>query len=1081
MTPAPDEARDVSPVLDRLAADAALLAARRRRTPGSTYRFQFHREFTLPDATRLVPYLDALGITCVYASPILKAKPGSHHGYNVVDPGKLNPEVGTEEDFAAFSEALRDCGMGLILDAVPNHMCISGDNPWWADVLEHGPSSPHGAFFDIDWFDSPRPGLHGRLLLPVLGEPYGQELEGGQLRLVFENGAFAVAYHDTRLPIDPRTYGLILGPAVEDLKSRLGPEHPDVFELQSILTQVRHLPSRGEPDPARAAEGRVECAVLKRRLVESRGRFPAAAEAVRVVSRRLAGTPGDPASFAALDELLEAQAYRVCFWRVASDEINYRRFFDVNELAAVSTEREDVFRAVHRKLLGWLAAGQADGLRIDHPDGLYDPKGYLDRLQLHYLLATARAVLEAAPESYPGIDWNRDEPALAERLRAEPNPPARLPGKEGGEKPAASESPSPLGGGIGEGLTIARPLYVVVEKILGDNEALPADWACDGTTGYEFLNAVNGLFVDPAGEAPLSDFYEEFTGLADPYPQVVHDRKAQILSSSLYSELTTLSHQLDRLARLDRRSRDFTLHGITLALREVIAAFPVYRSYVNGGVQETDQKWINRAVKWARRRNPLLGKPLFDFIRNTLLLRDPPSGAASEEYRAAQRRFAVRFQQLTAPVTAKGIEDTAFYVYNRFVSLNEVGGEPGRWGGSPERLHRLFTDRAVKFPGGLSPLSTHDTKRSEDVRARLNVLSELPGEWAAHVRRWAGLNAGHKGGIEDEPDAPDANEEYLIYQTLVGFAQTEEEKRRGGEEEKSTGAGRSVGAADEEAVSSSPPLLFSSAEVDRVQGYVKKALCEAKVHSSWINPDAEYEVAVAGFVSKLLDPAASAEFLADLGAFVKRVAFFGRINSLAQTLVRCTAPGVPDTYQGTEAWDFSLVDPDNRRPVDYAARGAMLADLGARVVASSRAPCLLARELSADLSDPRAKLFVVSRALGCRREFADLFGRGGYLPVFATGEKAGHAFAFLRHLDGAAALTVVPRLPVGLVPDASRPPLGRRTWGDTTLELPEVVGPGRWENVFTREVLTDTNNRISAGESLGIFPVALLVFRGRGQ
>jgi (1->4)-alpha-D-glucan 1-alpha-D-glucosylmutase len=415
-TDAPDGGRDVSPALDRLAADAALLAARRRHTPGSTYRFQFHRDFTLADATRLVPYLHALGVTHVYASPILKAKPGSHHGYDVVDPTRLNPEVGTEEDFAAFSAALHDHGMGLILDAVPNHMCTGTDNPWWADVLEHGPSSPHGEFFDIGWFDSPRPGMHGRLLLPVLGEPYGSALEGGHLRLGFEDGRFVIRYYDTVLPIDPRTYGLILGPAVEDLKAGHGLEHPDVIELRSILNQVKHLPPRGEPSPERIVEGRVECAVLKRRLVESRERFPVAAEAVRAEAAKLAGTPGDPASFARLDELLEAQAYRVCFWRVASDEINYRRFFDVNELAAVSTEREDVFRTIHRKLLGWLAAGQADGLRIDHPDGLYDPKGYLDRLQLHALLATARGVLEAAPESYPGVEWDRDEPALAERL-----------------------------------------------------------------------------------------------------------------------------------------------------------------------------------------------------------------------------------------------------------------------------------------------------------------------------------------------------------------------------------------------------------------------------------------------------------------------------------------------------------------------------------------------------------------------------------------------------------------------------------------------------------------------------------------
>ena len=1046
MNPAPaaDLPPEVSPVLDRLAADALLLASRRRPSPGSTYRIQFRREFTLPDALRIVPYLHALGVTHVYASPLLKAKPGSPHGYDVVDPSRLNPEVGTEADFAALVAALRRRGMGLILDAVPNHMCTSTDNPWWGDVLEHGPSSPYAEFFDIAWFDSPRPGMHGRLLLPVLGEPYGAALEGGHLKPAFEDGRFVIRYYDTVLPVDPRTYGLILAPALDELKARYGPDNPDMFELQSILTQVRHLPPRGEPDPARAAEGRVECAVLRRRLIESRGRFPAAATAVRAEGAKLAGTPGDPASFARLDELLEAQAYRVCFWRVASDEINYRRFFDVNELAAVTTEREDVFRGVHRKLLGWLAAGLADGLRIDHPDGLYDPKGYLERLQSHHLLATARAVFDAAPESYPGVVWDRDEAALAERFTGS--------GEPGVSTPGFPESPGRNPGVDTPGSAkTARPLYVVVEKILGDNEPLPADWACDGTTGYEFLNAVNGLFVDPAGERPLTDFYQQFTGHADRFAQVAYDRKLQILSSSLYSELTTLSHQLDRLARLDRRSRDFTLHGIRGALREVIAAFPVYRSYVDGEVHDTDQKVIVKAVRRARARNPLVGKPLFDFIRDTLLLKNPPSGPSSDEYRAAQRRFAGRFQQLTAPVTAKGIEDTAFYVFNRFVSLNEVGGEPGRWGWSPEKVHRYFADRAARFPAALSPLSTHDTKRSEDVRARLNALAEIPGEWTARVRRWAERNARYKGGIEDEPDAPDANEEYLLYQTLVGVWPD----------------------GPSEPAASAPGRDFEP----RIQAFVGKALCEAKVHSSWINPDAEYEAAVAGFVAKLLDPTASPEFLADLTGFVGRVAFLGRVNSLAQTLVRCTAPGVPDTYQGSEAWDFSLVDPDNRRPVDYAAREAMLKDLTDRTAAGQRAPCRLARELSADLTDPRAKLFVVSRALHARREFADLFARGAYLPVPAAGEKAAHVFAFARHLDGAAAVVVVPRLPAGLLGDELRPPLGKKAWGDAVLEVPEAVGPGRWANVFTGEHLTDTNSRLTVGEVLGAFPVALLVRR----
>jgi (1->4)-alpha-D-glucan 1-alpha-D-glucosylmutase len=1018
----PDPASNPNPALDALAADAGRVAAQRRRTPGATYRFQFHQDFTLAAATRLVPYLHALGVTHAYASPILKARPGSHHGYDVVDHGQLNPEVGTEDDLAALAGALRERGMGLILDAVPNHMCIGGDNPWWTDVLEHGPSSPYAEAFDIAWFNSPRPGMSGRLLYPVLGDAYGTVLESGQLRPAFDRGQFSVWYYDTRLPIDPRTYGLVLAPAAASLMDRLGVEHPDVIELVSVLNSVGHLPPRDEADGGKVAMGRVEIAAVKRRLADLGERFPAAAAAVAAAVVKLAGTPGDPASFTQLDDLLEAQAYRVCFWRVASDEINYRRFFDVNELAAVATEREEVFRAVHRKLLGWLAAGEADGLRIDHPDGLYDPKQYLDRLQAHYLLAVAKTLYEDDPAAYPGVEWDRDEAALLSALAS------------GGREPPGQESASQEStGGLTPPARPEFPLYVVVEKILAEGEPLPPDWACAGTTGYEFLNAVNNLFVDPAGEARLTKLYHDFTGQTDPFPQVVYEKKSQIMASSLASELNALAHQLDRLARLDRRSRDFTLYGIRRALREVIASFPVYRSYVNGGVRDADKAVIGRAVSKARKRNPMLGKAIFDFIRDTLFLADPPSGPASPEYRDMQRRFAGKFQQVTSPVTAKGIEDTAFYVFNRFISLNEVGGEPGRFGWAPPRVHAYFADRQATFPGGLAPLSTHDTKRSEDVRARLNVLSELPGEWADRVGRWAHLNERHRTGQEDAAFAPDANEEYLIYQTLVGAW-----------------------------VNDADPSAFK----DRIQAFVKKALCEAKVHSSWISPDPDYEAAVAKFVDAVLNPDESAEFLADLRQFVARVAVFGRTNSLAQTVIRCTAPGVPDTYQGTEGWDFSLVDPDNRRPVDYAARTEWLHDLE-----GDAHPARLAR----DLSDPRVKVFTVSRALRCRRAHADLFARGSYTPLAVEGEKADHAFAFLRHLDGTAALVLVPRLAVGLVPAADRPPVGREAWGDTAVRLPDEFRDGRWVNAFTGEALAVRGDLLPAAEILSAFPVAILI------
>ena len=1035
--------------LDRLAADALAAARARRRTPGATYRLQFHAGFTLRDALALVPYFHALGVTHLYASPLLTARAGSLHGYDITDHDRLNPEIGTETDLTALAAALHERDMGLILDVVPNHMCVSGENAWWADVLEHGPASPFAGHFDIAWYDSPRTAMHGRLLLPVLGDPYGQVLEAGQLRPEFEYGRFVVRYWEAAFPLDPRTYAQILAPALEALRTAAGADAPDVIELTSVLTAIRHLPPRDEADPVRLAEGRAECGVIKRRLSELAGRSPAASSAIGDAVAKLAGTPGDPASFAALDNLLEAQAYRLSFWRVASDEINYRRFFDVNDLAALSTEREDVFRAVHRKWLGWVADGRADGLRIDHPDGLFDPKQYLDRLQSHYLLAVAERLLAEKPHEYEGVTLTRDEGELLS-LFSSPSPLAG----EGGESSSRvrgdtlalrSRAPSPVGespppsSARGEGKE-QSPLYVVVEKILGDGEALPPNWVCAGTAGYEFTIAVNGLFVDPAGEGALTAAYQRFTGRDAPFAEVAHDGKLQILNSSLASELWALSHQLDRLARLDRRSRDFTLNGIRRALREVIACFPVYRSYVNGGASATDKAAVGRAVHRARKRNPTLGKPLFDFIRDTVLLKDSPSGPATDEYRDLQRRFAGKFQQVTAPVTAKGVEDTALYVYNRLTSLNEVGGEPARFGWPADRVHAFLAARGAAQPGGLSPLSTHDTKRSEDVRARLNALSELPDDWAAAVARWSELNRPLKPELADTGPAPDANEEWLLYQTLVG------------------------------AWDGVPTPEF----VARVQAYMKKSLSEAKVHSSWINPDHEYEDAVAGFVQKVLDPAESGAFLADLGAFAKRVAYFGRVNAIAQTVIRCTAPGVPDTYQGTEAWDLSLVDPDNRRPVDYGSRVAWLNELEAHAK-RPRGPCRLALDLAKHLADPRAKLFATARALRCRKAHAALFAEGGYVPLAATGAHADHLFAFARVLGDEAAVVAVPRLVAKLVPGGDRPPLGRKVWGDTAVSLPVGVPRGAYRNALTGERVVLSDEPTPAAEVFGVFPAAVLV------
>ncbi|WP_439624338.1 malto-oligosyltrehalose synthase [Gemmata sp.] len=994
----------------------ALERAAGRRPPESTYRLQFHAGFTFRDAAALAPYLRDLGVTHVYASPYLKARPGSTHGYDIVDHRVLNPEIGTREDYDAWVAALNACGLKQVLDIVPNHMGVAtNDNPWWNDVLENGPASKYAEHFDIAWHASDRDDLRDRVLLPVLGNSYGDVLEAGELRLSFEAGAFWVAYYDRRFPVSPRSYALVLGHRLDDLEARLGAEAPDLSEYQSVLTAVGHLPDRTETDPAKVAERQREKEVVKRRLADLTARSDAVRQFIDETVALYNGTPGDPRSFDRLDELLGRQCYRLAYWRVATDEINYRRFFDVNDLAAVSTEREEVFRAAHELVLALLTDGTLEGVRIDHPDGLYDPQGYFHRLQRAYVLALARHAYEADPAG-AATPWAEIEPAAVERVEARL---AEIAGATGARR---------------------WPLYVVAEKILGAAEPLPGEWAVYGTSGYEFVNAVNGVFIDAAGERPLTRLYRELVEDAPRFAEVVYRCKRLVLQASLASELHTLTRQLDRIARKGRKTRDFTLNTLREALREVIACFPVYRSYISdlGAVHDADRQYVEAAVRRARARNPLTGPSVFDFVRRTLLL-EYPDGATDADA-AEQRRFVGKFQQVTSPVMAKGLEDTAFYRYVRFVSLSEVGGDPGRFGTSVEGLHWFNADRQAKWPYGLSPLSTHDTKRSEDVRARLNVLSEIPDEWGEAVRRWVRTNAGLKRAAGDET-APDVNDEYLIYQTLVGAWPLD----------------------------GSPEVL--SGFMTRVQDYVVKALHEAKARSSWVNPNGDYDRAAREFVAKLLDPAASQAFLDDFRPLLQRVVRLGLFNSLSQTLLKLASPGVPDTYQGTELWDFSLVDPDNRRPVDYDRRRELLGGCTAAAALTGDALLKWTADVLAHKEDGRVKVYVTHRALACRRDHPGLFSEGEYAPLAAAGARADHLFAFARTHAGASAVVAVPRLVAKLCGGAAEP-LGD-VWGDTTLAVPA----GRWRNVFTGEVLTAAD-ALPAADVFRHFPVALLVREG---
>ncbi len=975
--------------------------------PRATYRLQLNADLTFFDVATLVPYFAELGISDLYFSPILTPRAGSRHGYDITDHSRLNPELGGEEGFARLAATLREHQLGLILDVVPNHMGI-GDlrNAWWRDVLENGPSSVYAPYFDIDWDPVP-PELYGKVLLPVLGDQYGVILERGELQLRYDDdGGFSLAYWEHRFPLNPRSYADILSHRLDDLLAELGPDHPDAIELQSIITAIGYLPGRQETAPERVIERNREKEVIKRRIAT----LVAASEPVRrMIERALAeynGNPADPKSFDLLDALIARQSYRLAFWRVATEEINYRRFFDINELAAIRVELPEVLQATHDLILRLLAEGIATGARIDHPDGLWHPAAYFRQLQESYLRYVA--AFRFGGSAPPDLDEQ-----IQQRLAA------------------AEQKRQPW------------PLYVVAEKILSHGESLPHDWAVAGTTGYDFLNQIGGVLIDRSNQRALNHLYTQFTGPQLAFPNLVNSKKKEIMLVALASEVNTLSHLLDRLAERSRRYRDFTLNSLTFAIREVIAGMPVYRTYIsqNGDISERDAQAIRHAAREAKRRNPRTAVQIFDFLEDTLLLRNLDHFAP--EVRDEVVRFVMKFQQLSGPVMAKGVEDTAFYVYNRLVALNEVGGHPELFGGTVDELHEAARERLQHWPHSMVTTSTHDTKRSEDVRARISVLSELPDEWRQRVVRWSRLNAAKRSRSEGGM-APSRNDEYLLYQTLVGAW---------------------------EGMEHLPDFT------QRIAAYMEKATREAKVNTSWINPNAEYDVAVQRFVTGILDPRRSRRFLESLAAFASRVAFFGRFNSLTQTLVRLTTPGVPDLYQGCELWDFSLVDPDNRRPVDFQRRSALLAEL--RAQRAARGAMALATELLQTAADGRIKLYTIFTALELRRARPELFSAGEYLALAPVGKAAGHVIAFARrHPQAGEAVTVAPRLTARLSGGREIPPLGA-LWDDTWLPLPGVAPGTRYHHLFTGACLTVTEHHAGAGlalaELLRDWPLALLV------
>ena len=932
------------------------------RIPTATYRLQFHKDFGFADAGELIGDLRDLGISDVYASPIFKARAGSLHGYDIVDHRQIDPALGGADEFAKFSAALKTHGMGLILDIVPNHMGIAeASNAWWMDVLENGPSSSYASYFDIEWHPA-NPHLENKVLLPILEDQYGNVLEDGKLRLVYDDGAFFICYYDIKLPVAPRTYSAILSHQIDRLSETLDKDAAHLLEFQSILTAISHLPLPTEADPEKLAERRREKEIVKRRIAALYQESAEARSAIDAAVRHFNGNVGDPRSFDPLDQLLNAQTYRLAFWRVAGEEINYRRFFDINELAAIRTEAAEVFQATHQLILQLLAQAKVSGLRVDHPDGLRDPAAYFQQLQQSQLA----------------------------------------------QDPGARSNSNGL------------PLYIVAEKILSKGEALPADWAVSGTTGYDFLNQVNGLFVRRASRGAFDKIYGDFIGTKSSYRELVNSRKKMIMLISLASEINALSHRLDDISERNRHYRDFTLIGLTFAIREVIACLSVYRTYADetkGDMSERDRDYIAAAVEEARKRNPRTARAIFDFIGDTLALKN--LGRFQSADHQAVIDFVMKFQQLTGPVMAKGVEDTAFYVYNRLISLNEVGGDPEEFGISLETFHRQNSARLEHWPHTLLTLSTHDTKRGEDARARIDTLSEIAPEWRAALMRWRNFNEAKKSLVDGEL-APDRNDEYLFYQALVG-------------------------AWPDGALGRDELAGFR----ERIAAYMEKAIKEAKVHTSWVNPNEAYDRAVEKFVREVLDPDSSDGFLNDFDEFHKPIAFAGMVNSLAQTLLKMTAPGVPDFYQGTELCDLNLVDPDNRRPVDFAKRRNFLEEFK-REESVDRAGMVC--DMLSQWQDGRVKLYLIYKILNFRREHRELFQSGDYLPLYAEGKFREHICAFARRWNDHWIIVAAPRLLTRIVPPGCLP-LGEPVWEDAVLRLRHGT-PEYWHNILTDEILS---------------------------
>jgi (1->4)-alpha-D-glucan 1-alpha-D-glucosylmutase len=980
------------------------------RGPLSTYRLQLHAGFTFADTRAIIGYLTRLGIGDIYASPIFEARAGSTHGYDVARHDRLNPELGGEEGFESLSDALQKAGMGLLLDVVPNHMGIGNDSHWWSDVLENGRSSRYAQYFDIDWTPL-KSDMRGKLLLPILGKQYGEELETKHIQLALDTGVIHVRYFDHTMPVTPESLPLIFNGDVAD------PKMP--ITLRDLLKDLQHIPPHDTEDAALAAQRRNQLAELKPRL-EAALQTPEISEIVAKHLEKINGVENDPRSFDRLHTLLEAQPYRLAFWRVSAEEINYRRFFDVNDLVGLRMENPAVFAETHCLIRRLLARHQVTGLRIDHCDGMFNPRQYLIRLQLLYVASQCAGETPVEPSAPNGIEIE-----IRDGLRSY------------------------------DWVRSRGPLYVVVEKILEPHEYMPPEWPVSGTSGYDFIFLVNELFIQSKSEGAFNKIYTQATGERRHPDEIIYHSKLQVMLTSLASEVYVLTNLLSSLAAADRRARDFTDNILETIIRETIACFPVYRTYIDdrGQYTDRDRAFITYAISRAKRRNPGTDASAFDFLRETLLLNGyrPNEESEDQALESQQLYFALKFQQLTGPVMAKGVEDTTFYVYNRFLSANEVGGSVKVFGISQDAFHSGNVERLENSPDSMLTTSTHDTKRSEDVRARLNVLSEMPTQWASMVRRWQRMNARYKRTLEDGRVAPDGNEEYLLYQTIAG-----------------TWPWRMQGTEDRRIY------------LERMQKYASKALSEAKVNLSWINPDPEYVKAVQGFLEDILMPAGrrrETRFVEALDSMTPQLGVFGALNSLSQLVLKIASPGVPDFYQGNELWELTLVDPDNRRPVDYEIRNRHVEALDRML--EGQGALSVCDELMGTIGDGRIKLWTMWRALALRKSQAKVFERGEYISLQSgrqSADRSENIVAFARHSreTGKTVIAVVPRFAYSMQGGKAEMPL-QDAWGKATIVLPDEL-TGLYTNVFTDEqVGTGEGGSLRLSSVFSRYPVALLV------